>query len=315
MDARRARRAGQQPRLRPAIDTPYPCAHPVPAQACDCHVHVFGPFERFPLWADRAYTPGPASIEDLMALHQRLGMGRVVVVQASPQGSDNRCTVDALQRMNALGHGARGVAVIDAHTSDSELQAMHQAGVRGVRVNLESAGLHDPQVAKRMMQAAAQRVAPWGWHVQTYTTLDVIASLHDTLMALPTPVVIDHFGRATAAKGVAQAGFAALLSLVESGQAWVKLSAAHRISELPDCEDAQAIAQSLIAVRADRMLWGTDWPHPGAWPGAPRQREAIEPFHPINNARALQRLSEWTTAEQWQGILVDNPARLYGFGG
>ena len=296
-------------------NTAHPTAHPVPAQACDCHVHVFGPFERFPLWADRAYTPGPASIEDLMALHQSLGMGRVVVVQASPQGSDNRCTVDALQRMNALGHGARGVAVIDAHTSDSELQAMHQAGVRGVRVNLESAGLHDPQVAKRMMQAAAQRVAPWGWHVQTYTTLDVIASLHDALMALPTPVVIDHFGRATAAKGVGQAGFAALLSLVGSGQAWVKLSAAHRISELPDCEDAQAIAQSLIAVRADRMLWGTDWPHPGAWPGAPRQREAIEPFHPINNARALQRLSEWTTAEQWQGILVDNPARLYGFGG
>ena len=294
-------------------NTAHPTAHPIPAQACDCHVHVFGPFERFPLWAERAYTPGPASIEDLMALHQGLGMGRVVVVQASPQGSDNRCTVDALQRMNALGHGARGVAVIDAHTSDSELQAMHQAGVRGVRVNLESAGLHDPQVARRLMQAAAQRVAPLGWHVQTYTTLDVIASMHDTLMALPTPVVIDHFGRATAAKGVAQAGFAALLSLVGSGQAWVKLSAAHRISDLPDCEDAQAIAHSLIAARPDRMLWGTDWPHPGAWPGAPRQREAIEPFHPINNARALQRLSEWTTAEQWQRILVDNPARLYDF--
>ena len=291
----------------------HPTAHPVPPLACDCHVHVFGPFDRFPLWADRAYTPGAASIEDLMALHQGLGIGRVVVVQASPQGSDNRCTVDALQRMNALGHGARGVAVIDEHTSDSELRAMHAAGVRGVRVNLESAGLHDPQVARRLMQAAAERVAPLGWHVQTYTTLDVIAAMHDTLMALPTPVVIDHFGRATAAKGVAQEGFAALVSLVESGQAWVKLSAAHRISDLPDCEDARAIAQALIATNPDRMLWGTDWPHPGAWPGVPRQCEAIEPFHPINDARALQRLSEWTTPTQWTRILVDNPARLYDF--
>ena len=291
----------------------HPTAHPMPALACDSHVHVFGPFDRFPLWADRAYTPGAASIEDLMALHQGLGIGRVVVVQASPQGSDNRCTVDALQRMNALGHGARGVAVIDEHTSDSELRAMHAAGVRGVRVNLESAGLHDPQVARRLMQAAAERVAPLGWHVQTYTTLDVIAAMHDTLMALPSPVVIDHFGRATAAKGVAQEGFAALVSLVESGQAWVKLSAAHRISDLPDCEDARAIAQALIATNPDRMLWGTDWPHPGAWPGVPRQCEAIEPFHPINDARALQRLSEWTTPTQWTRILVDNPARLYDF--
>ena len=291
----------------------HPTAHPMPALACDCHVHVFGPFDRFPLWADRAYTPGAASIEDLMALHQGLGIGRVVVVQASPQGSDNRCTVDALQRMNALGHGARGVAVIDEHTSDSDLHSMHAAGVRGVRVNLESAGLHDPQVARRLMQAAAERVAPLGWHVQTYTTLDVIASLHDTLKALPTPVVIDHFGRATAAKGGAQAGFAALLSLVESGQAWVKLSAAHRISDMPDCEDARAIAQALIAANPDRMLWGTDWPHPGAWPGVPRQCEAIEPFHPINDARALQRLSEWTTPTHWTRILVDNPARLYDF--
>jgi len=288
-------------------------AHPLPAQACDCHVHVFGPFDRFPLWADRAYTPGAASIEDLMDLHKGLGIGRVVVVQASPQGSDNRCTVDALQRMNALGHSARGVAVIDEHTSDSELHAMHAAGVRGVRVNLESAGLHDPQVARRLMQAAAERVAPLGWHVQTYTTLDVIASMHDTLMALPTPVVIDHFGRATAAQGLAQDGFAALVSLVKSGQAWVKLSAAHRISDLTDCEDARAIAQTLIDANPDRMLWGTDWPHPGAWPGVPRQREAIEPFHPINNARALQRLSEWTTPSQWTRILMDNPARLYDF--
>ena len=291
----------------------HPTAHPVPPLACDCHVHVFGPFDRFPLWAGRAYTPGAASTEDLMALHHHLGVGRVVVVQASPQGSDNRCTVDALHRMNALGHGARGVAVIDELTSDSDLHAMHAAGVRGVRVNLESAGLHDPQVARQLMQAAAERVAPLGWHVQTYTTLDVIASLHDTLMALPTPVVIDHFGRATAAKGVAQDGFAALVSLVKSGQAWVKLSAAHRISDLPDCEDARAIAQTLIATNVDRMLWGTDWPHPGAWPGVPRQREAIEPFHPINNARALQRLSEWTTASEWTRILVDNPARLYSF--
>ena len=288
-------------------------AFDVPAGACDCHVHVFGPFARFPLAPDRSYTPGPASVEDLVALHRALHVDRVVIVQASPQGSDNACLVDALERLEAMGRRARGVAVIDAAPTDNELDAMHRAGVRGVRVNLESAGQHDPAVAERLLRDAAACVAPLGWHVQTYTTLPVIASLREVIMGLPTPLVIDHFGRADAAKGTGQAGLNALRSLVKSGVAYVKLSAAHRISALPDCADAQAIAQALFDAHPERMLWGTDWPHPGAWPGVPREREAIERFHPVDDGNALNRLASWMSAAALQRILVDNPARLYGF--
>ncbi len=288
-------------------------AFAVPEGATDCHVHVFGPYDRFPLAQERNYTPGPASVANLVALHRAIGVARVVIVQASPQGSDNACLVDALQRLNGMGHGARGVAVIDAATPQRELDAMHAAGVRGVRVNLESAGQHDPAVAARLMREAALRVAPLGWHVQTYTTLPVIASLHDQIMSLPTPLVIDHFGRADAARGIAQPGFDALLSLVKSGKAWVKLSAAHRISDQPDCADARSIARALIDAHPDHMLWGTDWPHPGAWPGEPRTREAIERFHPVDDGNALNRLAGWVDATELARILVTNPAGLYGF--
>ena len=295
-----------------ALTTHY--AHPVPDHGCDCHVHVFGPYERFPLAPDRAYTPGTASITELTSLLSRLGLSRVVIVQASPQGTDNACLVDALEHINAAGvMQARGVAVIDDRISDAQLQAMHRAGVRGVRVNLESAGQHNPEVARQLMQHAARRVAPLGWHVQTYTSLPVIASIAGTLAALPVPVVIDHFGRATASQGVTQPGFDALQGLVASGQAWIKLSAAQRISDLPDCEDARAIARALVEANPRRVVWGTDWPHPGAWPGRPRSPDTVEPFHPVNDHRALQRMSEWLSAAEWVALLQDNPAALYDF--
>ncbi len=289
-------------------------AHPLPANGCDCHVHVFGPFDRFPLDPQRTYTPGPASVEQLCALQKRLGLRRVVIVQASPQGDDNACLVDALQRINAAGViQARGVAVISEQTSDAQLRQMHQAGVRGVRVNLESAGEHNPEVAVALMRWAAQRVALYGWHVQTYTTLPVIASMADVLMQLPVPVVIDHFGRASAAKGIAQAGFDKLLGLLASGRVWIKLSAAHRISEQPDCQDAKPIVRALINANPKRMLWATDWPHTGAWPGQPRSPDLIEKFHPIDDLRALQRISEWVSAAEWQAMLENNPSDLYDF--
>ena len=289
-------------------------AHPLPANGCDCHVHVFGPFDRFPLDPRRSYTPGPASVEQLCALQKRLGLRRVVIVQASPQGDDNACLVDALQRINAAGViQARGVAVISEQTSDAQLRQMHQAGVRGVRVNLESAGEHNPEVAVALMRWAAQRVALYGWHVQTYTTLPVIASMADVLMQLPVPVVIDHFGRASAAKGIAQAGFDKLLGLLASGRVWIKLSAAHRISEQPDCQDAKPIVRALINANPKRMLWATDWPHTGAWPGQPRSPDLIEKFHPIDDLRALQRISEWVSAAEWEAMLENNPSDLYDF--
>jgi predicted TIM-barrel fold metal-dependent hydrolase len=288
-------------------------AFDVPAGACDAHVHVFGPYFRFPLWAGRRYTPGPASVESLLELQRALGLARVVVVQASPQGTDNACLVDALQRLPAGGSQARGVAVVDERTTDDELKAMHRAGVRGVRVNLESAGEHDPALARRRLEAAAARVAPFGWHVQTYTTLPLLVAVAETIGALPVPLVIDHFGRPVAAHGVAQPGFDALLALVRTGRVYVKLSAAYRISEHPDCADAAPFARALADANPDRMLWGTDWPHPGGG-GGPRSPEEVEPFVPVDDGRALNRLAEWIgDPARLAQILVDNPARLYGF--
>jgi predicted TIM-barrel fold metal-dependent hydrolase len=158
-------------------------AFEVPRNACDCHTHVFGPDDKFLFSCKRLYTPGPASIEDLEALHRTLRVDRVVVVHPSPYGADNSCTVDAVRK---LGRRARGIAVIDDTINDRALADMHASGIRGVRVNLVSYGDSDPAVAARRLQQAAERVTPFGWHVQTYTNLGILAALYRTILALPT---------------------------------------------------------------------------------------------------------------------------------
>jgi predicted TIM-barrel fold metal-dependent hydrolase len=283
----------------------------VPPGACDCHVHVFGPVERFPFAPERVFTPGPAAVEDLLALQRALHLERVVIVQPSSYGADNACTVDALRR---LGARARGVAVIDAATDSAMLQSMHEAGVRGVRVNLETYSKHDPAVARELLEDAASRVAALGWHVQTYTNLAVLDGLHDAIQSLPVPLVVDHFGRPDAALGVSQQGFAALLSLVKSGKVYVKMSAPHRISAQPDYADAAAIARALLDANPDRVLWGTDWPHTGGRPGVSRRPDVLEPFRREDDGAALNRLESWASdTVRLRKILAENPARLYGF--
>jgi len=283
----------------------------VPAGACDCHVHVFGTAAEFPFTASRGYTPPPANAAELMALLETLHLSRVVIVQPSVYGSDNSCTLDGMRR---LGKRARGVAVIDEATTDAALDEMHKAGIRGVRVNLETAGETDPDAARRNLAAAAARVAPLGWHVQVYTRLSVIARLSDDVMRLPLPIVFDHFGGAQAAGGTDQPGFAELLALVGAGHAYVKVSAAYRSSEkAPAYDDMAPLARALIAVNPERILWGTDWPHPHA--AAPAAApDAIAPFYAIDDGLALNQLPLWTPdAAIRRKILVDNPARLYTF--
>jgi predicted TIM-barrel fold metal-dependent hydrolase len=283
-------------------------AFAVPSGACDCHVHIFGPDAKFPLSPKRLYTPGPASIEDLLAMHRALHIERVVVVHPSPYGADNAVTVDAVRK---LGKRARGVAVIDDTTTDAMLADMHDAGIRGVRVNLESYGESDPAVAGKHLQQAAERVARLGWHVQTYTNLGILAALTDIIFKLPTMLVVDHFGRPKASLGTDQPGFAEFLALLRSGKVYVKISAPYRISQAPHYTDASAIARAMIAANPDRIVWGTDWPHPGA---AKRDPAVIEPFRPEDDGQALNRLAEWTqSASELKKILVDNPARLYQF--
>jgi predicted TIM-barrel fold metal-dependent hydrolase/predicted NBD/HSP70 family sugar kinase len=283
----------------------------VPSGACDCHVHVFGTAAAFPFAASRGYTPPPAEADELLALQQALRLSRVVIVQPSVYASDNACTLDGMRR---LGERARGVAVIDDRTTDAALDAMHRAGIRGVRVNLETAGETDPDAARRNLTAAIDRVAPRGWHVQVYTRLSVIARLSDAVAGLPAPVVFDHFGGAEAAAGVDQPGFAALLALVGAGQAYVKVSAAYRSSEnAPAYGDVAPLARALIAANPERVVWGTDWPHPhAAPPGA--ALDSLTAFYDIDDGLALNQLAAWApSAAMRRKILVDNPARLYDF--
>lgn len=288
-------------------------AFAVPRGACDCHVHVFGPPGRYAFAADRVFMPDAATVDDLVGLQVCLGLDRVVIVQASPQGTDNRCLVDALDDLRASGRAARGVAVVDERIGDAELQWLHDAGVRGLRVNLQSYGLTDPALAARRLEAAAARAAEAGWHVQVYTNLATLAAARQTVMRLRAPLVVDHFALADAAPGTTQPGFADLLAMLSAGQVYVKLSAPYRIHRPSRADDARAIARALIDASPGRMLWGTDWPHTGAWPGMPRRRDTPEPFHPIDDGEQLNLFGAWTSERERRQILVDNPAALYGF--
>lgn len=283
----------------------------IPAGACDCHVHVFGPARQYAFDPARTYTPADALLTELVARHRELGISRTVIVQPSPYGTDNSCLLDALAE---LGDTGRGVAVIDDTISDAALADMHRAGVRGVRVNLETAGEHDPAVARRKLRQAAERVAPLGWHVQTFTNLTTFAALADSLSELPTTLVVDHFARAQASLGLAQPGMDRLLDAVAAGHVYVKLSAPYRISREPDYADVTPLARALIDANPDRVLWGTDWPHPGSAAGGPLSVDGITPFRQEDNRRALSRCLEWAgTPERVRKIMTDNPERLYGF--
>jgi predicted TIM-barrel fold metal-dependent hydrolase len=280
--------------------------------ACDCHAHVFGPYDRFPLADDRPYTPPEASLDDLRAMHRALGVERVVIVAASPYGTDNAALLAAVAR---LGEDGRGVVALDPE-EDADLDAMHAAGVRGVRINLASVGAADPEAADAAVRATAARVARLGWHVDLHAGLDVIAALAGTIAAAPAPIVIDHFGLADPAAGPGQPGFAALCELAADGHAYVKLSARERLVGDPDGAGVAALARALVDAAPERMLWASDWPHTGGGPhgGGARDPSEVEPFREIDDARALARLHEWTRDDaEARRVLVDNPARLYGF--
>jgi predicted TIM-barrel fold metal-dependent hydrolase len=282
----------------------------IPAGACDCHTHIHGDPETFPYFSGRVYTPETALPEEMAALHKALRMQRVVIVTPSVYGTDNSA---ALYGMKARGRDARGVAVIDEKTPESALDAMHQAGIRGIRLNLATSGVTDPSVGRKRYEAAVERVQKRKWHVQMYTNLAVISSIKDLVLASPVPAVFDHFGGAQAALGTGQPGFADLVELVRSGKAYVKISGAYRASKLsPDYPDAAPLAKALIAANADRIVWGTDWPHPNSSSGNPATQ--VTPLFKIDDGRLLNQLPVWTSdASIRKKILVDNPARLYGF--
>jgi predicted TIM-barrel fold metal-dependent hydrolase len=281
----------------------------VPAGACDCHTHVFGDRRRFPFTPNRTYTPESASVEEMRALHHALHTTRVVIVQPSVYGTDNACTLDGIKQ---LGPNARGIAVIDDQTPDAALDDMEHGGMRGIRINLATAGQTDPELGRRRFETAVTRIGKRKWHVQMYTQLSVIEAMQKELAASPVPVVFDHFGGAQASAGPSQRGFDVLLDLVRSGRAYVKVSAPYRGSTAaPDFADMAPLAKALVAANVRRILWGTDWPHPDTTPG--RAPTEISPLRQIDDGRVFNQFASWTTAAERKSILVDNPKELYGF--
>ncbi len=268
-----------------------------PAGAVDAHCHVFGPHDIFPYAPQRKYTPRDAPKEKLFALRDFLGLSRNVIVQATCHGTDNRALLDALEASNGL---ARGVVSLDAAVTDDELEKLNRAGVRGVRFNFVKR-LVDFTPPEILLQIA-ERIAPLGWHVVVYFEAADLMDLMPLFRALPTAVVVDHMGRPDVAKGVDHPDFARFLDFMAgSDRVWSKVSCPERLSlQGAPYDDVVPFARTVVERFPDRVLWGTDWPHPNMTTHVPDDGLLLDQIPKIARTPALQ-----------QALLVDNPMHLY----
>ncbi len=269
-----------------------------PPGGVDCHMHIFGPYDRYPLSPGRGYTPPEASIAMYRELLATLGLSRTVIVQPSIYGTDNAVTLDAVA---ALGRAnARAVVVVDDSFDHAALGAMGERGACGVRFNAVS-GNGTPL---EQLEALGERLASLGWHLQLYAHDREMVALEPVLARLPCPVVIDHMGGVKLAEGgAANPGFKAMLRLLEKG-AWAKLCGYRSSAAGAPYTDVADMARTMIAAAPDRCVWGTDWPHPSMWP----------PLQVPDDGVLLDRLADWAPSEAMRrAILIDNPVRLYGF--
>lgn len=272
----------------------------LPPGSCDCHAHVFGLATRYPYSPKRIYTPPDASPADYRRMLGVLGVERAVLVQPSVYDTDNRAILDAIAASNGR---MRGVAVVEESVPDRELARMHDIGVRGIRFNIVDVKDDKGMLAMDVVRRLAQRIRPLGWHVQFLMHVDEFPELDTMFAGFPVDIVIDHFGYMQTSKGIGHPGFQALLRLLRAGRCWVKFTGAYRISreEMP-YRDVVPYAHALVAAAPDRIVWGTDWPHP--------KHEKSMP----NDGEMCDRLLEWIPDEKQRRLaLVDNPARLYGF--
>jgi predicted TIM-barrel fold metal-dependent hydrolase len=279
-----------------------------PPGACDCHVHVIGPKPRFPLARERSYTPMDATAADLAAMLARLKLDRVVLVQPSFYRTDNACMLDAMAQLKH----ARGVAVLPAKVSAAEIDRLHAQGIRGLRVNIATAGGAPVETMRRDITAAARLCARHGWHVQIFVDAEAIEPLVPILLALPVATVIDHFGLIS--PGPETPALRALMRLLQSGKIWVKISGAYRITE--DWRDPRIgpLARALCAANPERIVWGSDWPHtPKHGLRQPNAEEEL-PFQDIDTRALLDLVPRWLGDEALvKKVLVSNPATLYDF--
>lgn len=288
------------------MDPAWICYHPapskpaftVPAGAVDAHCHVFGPGDVFPYAPERKYTPCDASKDELFALRDHLGFTRNVIVQATCHGADNRALVDALR---TAGDRARGVATVRDTVSDAELSDLHAAGVRGVRFNFVRR-LVDPKL-DAYYRAIIDRIASLGWHVVIYFEAADLEERWDFFTSLPTIVVVDHMGRPDVTQPVDGPEFGRFIRLMDSHEnVWTKVSCPERLSKVgpPDYDDVVPFARTLVERFPDRVLWGTDWPHPNMTTHAPDDGALVDIIPRIATTPALQHK-----------LLIDNPMRLY----
>ena len=273
-----------------------PPMHRAPPLAADCHIHVYD--SRFPTAPNAILLPPDAHIDSYLIVQRRLGTARTVLVQPSTYGTDNRCMLQALARMGAA---ARGVAVVDVEVTVAELRRLAAAGVRGIRFNFAMAGAG---ANIELLEPLSARIADLGWHVQLNIKGEQIVQLEPLLSRLPAPIVFDHLARIPPETGIDHPAFAVVQRLLQRGRGWVKLSGAYLESKIgpPSYADVGAIARAFIKAAPQRLVWGSDWPHPSvhaAWP---------------DDAVLFDALCAWAPDdEQRRQILVANPEALYGF--
>lgn len=293
----------------PDLSTPVPHSvglnrptRSLPALACDSHMHIFD--TRFAPSAHWPRTPPHAPVAAYQQLQQRLGTSRTVVVTPSTYGTDNACTLDALDQ---LGDSARGVAVVDADVGDAELARLAARRVCGLRVNFVSPQSWGTTTAE-MLQTLAQKLARHpdcaGWHIQVFAEPAQIIELQPVLQQLPVPLVIDHLGRIDPAEGPSAEAYGVLRRLLDGGRCWVKLSGAYMRSQVhgPSYADTVPLGRALVQAAPERLVWGSDWPHTTERPGT------------VNDTDLVNLLQAWSVSDAMMDrILVDNPAQLYGF--
>lgn len=282
-----------------------------PIGSCDCHVHIFDS-RHYPFSDERIYTPDEATISDLKRHLDELHMDRVVLIQPSPYGTDNRCMLNAIHILGQ--EKARGVAVVPDNISSTGLEALHRQGIRGLRLNMEtrSDGKLNAQDSAGYLIKMAKKINHLGWHLQIYTNLKEIIALSETIKNLNVPVVIDHMGKVDVKKGVQQEEFKALLALLDSGNVYVKLSALYRLTTDTSWKNIPSYIKKLVSCRADRLIWASDWPHTMPAPGKKRMKEGIEYFYPVDDVSILNAFGDWIDIEKLRvEIFVNNPTRLY----
>lgn len=266
-----------------------------PRLTTDTHFHIFGPTDIYPLSLMRMYDPAFSPVASYLEMAGAIGIERMVVVQASIYGTDNRCLVDAIKQFGR--HRARGICVVDQSTTREEFLALHDAGVRGIRFNAITG-----RTPIEWLPDLASIIEPLGWHIQLWIKSDLLLKIRPILERLTLPIVIDHMGQFPVDEGLESAEFQNIIHLLRHDRFWIKL-VGYRVSKLPpDFADINKAARTMIEVAPDRCLWGSDWPH-----------IYLEGRPMPNTSDLFENMRSWMSYDEAQKVFVENPARLYGF--